>query len=90
LSLHVPETTPAKLAALILVSIGFWLVYWRHRLAPARILMAPTVCDTLLFLLLPMALIPWNSTFAIQTALSRSPIADCRKCWKPSRSLSPG
>ena len=69
-------TTPAKLAALILVSIGFWLVYWRHRLALARILMALTVCVTLFFLLLPMALIPWNSTFAIQTAFSRSPIAD--------------
>jgi non-heme chloroperoxidase len=69
-------TTPAKLAALILVSIGFWLVYWRHRLAPARILMAITVCVTSLFLLLPMALLPWNSTFAIQTAFSPPPSAD--------------
>ncbi len=43
-------------------------MYWRRRLAPARVLMVLTVCVTLLFMLLPMALMPWNSTFAIQPA----------------------
>ncbi len=48
--------TPAKLAALVLLAIGFWLMYWRRRIAAARILMAFTVCVTLLLVLLPMAL----------------------------------
>ena len=69
-------TTPARLASLVLVAIGFWLVYWRRRLAPARVLMALTVCVTLLFLLLPMTLMPWTTTFAIQTAFSPAPAAD--------------
>ena len=56
--------------------VGFWLVYWRRRLAPARVLMALTVCVTVFFLVLPMALMPWNSTFAIQTASGPAPAAD--------------
>jgi non-heme chloroperoxidase len=68
--------TPAKLAAVVLLVIGSWLMYWRRRIAAARILMAFTVCVTLLLVLLPMALIPWNSTFAIQTALRPAPGAD--------------
>ena len=69
-------TTPAKLASLVLVAIGFWLVYWQRRLAPARVLMALTIGVTLLFMLLPMTLMPWTTTFAIQTAFSPAPAAD--------------
>ena len=72
-------TTPAKVAAVIFVAIGFWLVYWRHRLAVARLLLAITVCVTLLFMVLPMALMPWNSTFAIQKAFSAPPIAEASR-----------
>ena len=54
-------STPARLASLVLVASGFWLVYWRRRLAPARVLMALTVCATVFFMVLPMALMPWNS-----------------------------
>ena len=36
-------------------------------------LMALTVCVTVFFVLLPMGLIPWNSTFAIQTAFGPAP-----------------
>jgi len=67
--------TPAKLAALILLAIGFWLMYWRRRIAAARILMALAACITLLFVLIPMALIPWNATFAIQAGFGPAPPA---------------
>ena len=69
-------TTPARLASLVLVACGFWLVYWRRRLAPARVLMVLTVCVTLFFMVLPMALMPWNSTFALQAASGPAPAAD--------------
>ena len=68
--------TPAKVAALLLLAVGFWLMYWRRRMAAARVLMALTVCITVLFLVLPMALVPWNTTFAIQTAAGSAPAAD--------------
>ena len=71
--------TPAKLAALVLLAIGFWLMYWRRRIAAARILMALAACVTLLFVLIPMALIPWNATFAIQTAFGPAPPADAAR-----------
>jgi hypothetical protein len=66
-------TTPAILVSMALVASGFWLVYWRRRVAPARLLMALTVCVTLLFMLLPMALAPWSTTFSIQTAFGPAP-----------------
>lgn len=69
-------STPAKLASLALVASGFWLVYWRRRLAAARVLMALTVFATLFFMLLPMGLLPWNYTFALQQALGPAPAAD--------------
>ena len=68
--------TPARVAALLLVAVGFWLMYWRRRMAAARVVMALTVCVTVLFLVLPMALVPWNTTFAIQTAAGSAPAAD--------------
>lgn len=67
---------PARLASLALVTCGFWLVYWRRRLAAARVLLALTVCVTLFFMVLPMALLPWNSTFALQQASGPAPAAD--------------
>jgi pimeloyl-ACP methyl ester carboxylesterase len=69
-------TTPAKLACLTLLAIGFWLVYWRRRLAAARALLGATVCITLLLLVLPMALVPWDTTIAIQKAFVPAPTAD--------------
>jgi len=69
-------STPAKLASLALVASGFWLVYWRRRLAPARVMMALTVCVTLFFMLLPMALMPWSSTFALLRASGPAQAAD--------------
>src|SRR5688572_22990648 len=41
-------TTPAMLASLVLLAIGFWLVYWRRRVTPARVLMALMVCVAVL------------------------------------------
>ena len=68
--------TPANVAALLLVAVGFWLMYWRRHLAAARVLMALTVCTQLLFMVLPMALVPWNTIFAIQAAAGSAPAAD--------------
>jgi non-heme chloroperoxidase len=62
-------TAPAVIAACVLTALGFWLVYWRRRLAAARVVLALTLVLSLLFLLLPMALLPWESTFALQKAL---------------------
>jgi non-heme chloroperoxidase len=67
---------PARLASLTLVACGFWLVYWRRRLAPTRVLLAVTVCVTLFFMVLPMALMPGNFTFALQKASGPAPAAD--------------
>jgi non-heme chloroperoxidase len=62
-------STPARVASLALVACGFWLAYWRRRLAAARVLLVITVCAMLFFMVLPMALLPWNTTFALQQAL---------------------
>ena len=69
-------STPARLTSIALVVYGFWLVYWRRRLAQARVLMALTVCATVFFMFLPMVLMPWSSTFALQQASGPSPAAD--------------
>jgi non-heme chloroperoxidase len=69
-------STPARLASLVLVACGFWLVYWRRRLAAARVLLALTVSITLFFMVLPMALMPGSSTFALQQASGPAPAAD--------------
>jgi non-heme chloroperoxidase len=59
-------STPARLASLALLLSGFWLVYWRRRLFAARVLMVVTVCAAVFFMILPMALLSWESTFALQ------------------------
>ena len=74
-------TMPAKLASIVLVAIGLWLVYWRRRVAPARVLMALTVCVTLLLVLLPMGLLPWRSVFAFQGAVSTAPASDTARIY---------
>jgi non-heme chloroperoxidase len=66
-------TTPAKLAAFVLVAVGIWLIYWRRRLVAARVLLGITVCVMLILLLLPMALMPWSATFAAHQAFAASP-----------------
>jgi len=38
--------TPAKLVPVALTALAFWLVYWRRRILPARILLALTACLT--------------------------------------------
>ena len=62
-------TTPAKLVSLVLLAIGLWLVYWRRRVAAARVLFGATVCVTVLLLALPMQPLPWDTTFALQKTL---------------------
>jgi non-heme chloroperoxidase len=69
-------STPARLASLALVACGFWLVYWRRRLALARVLMVLAACAAVFFMVLPMALMPWNTTFGLQQALSPTPAVD--------------
>ena len=75
--MHWLAVTPAKLAMLVLLAIGFWLAYWRRRIAAARILMVVAVCVTLLFLLLPVALPPGN-TIAMQAAFAPAPGPDAK------------
>lgn len=65
---------PAKLTSFALVACGIWLAYWRRSLRLARAVLALTVCVALFFMLLPMALMPWNTTFALQQA--SGPAAD--------------
>lgn len=70
---------PARLASLALVLLGFWLVYWRRNLVLARALIAATVCIIVLAFVLPMLLLPWKSTFALQAAAGPSPPADASR-----------
>lgn len=72
-------TTPAKLVALTLVAAGFWLVYRRRRLVAARALLALAVCSSVLLLVLPMAVVPWTTTFAVQQASAAAPAIDASR-----------
>ena len=72
-------SAPAEIATFVLVAIGFWLVYWRRQLAAARLLMASTVGAALLCVLSPMALMPWNSTFALQKAFGPASSAEAAR-----------
>ena len=71
--------TPALIAAFILTAVGFWLVYWRRRMAAARLLMIFTVCVVMLLVLLPMGLLSWNSTWAIQKVLHQEIYPDAER-----------
>ena len=73
------STTPARLASLALVLVGFWLVYSRRNLALARVLVAFTVGITAFLFVLPMGVLPWNSTFALQAAFGPAPPADATR-----------
>ena len=73
------STLPARLASLALVLAGFWLVYWRRNLALARALMFITVGVTVFLFVLPMGLMPWNSTFALQAASGPAPPVDAAR-----------
>jgi len=64
--------TPAKVLPIIIVAFACGLLYWRRRVLQARILLALTVCVTLLFMLLPTWLMPWKSVFALQTTFARA------------------
>ncbi|HEY6124056.1 MAG TPA: alpha/beta hydrolase [Steroidobacteraceae bacterium] len=68
--------TPAVLTSLMLLAVGFWLMYWRRHVTAARSLMALSVSISFLFLVLPMALLPLKTIFAVQTALSPTSPAD--------------
>jgi pimeloyl-ACP methyl ester carboxylesterase len=67
---------PARLASLALVVLAFWLVYWRKRLTLARGLMAFTVLVIVFSFVLPMKLMSWKSTFALQAASGPAPPVD--------------
>jgi pimeloyl-ACP methyl ester carboxylesterase len=69
-------TAPARLATITILCIGMWLVYWRRQVSRARLLMVAGIFVTLLLLLLPMAFLPWKSTFAVQSAFSPAPAAE--------------
>jgi pimeloyl-ACP methyl ester carboxylesterase len=69
------STVPAILTAWVFAAIGFWLVYWRRRLTTARVLLVSALGISLLCFLMPMALLPWHSTFALQKAFGpRAPV----------------
>ncbi|HEU4654745.1 MAG TPA: alpha/beta hydrolase [Steroidobacteraceae bacterium] len=64
-------TAPAKLASIVLAAFGFWLVYSRRSIWAARVTLVLTAAVTLLFVLLPMWVLPWRSVFALQAATLR-------------------
>jgi pimeloyl-ACP methyl ester carboxylesterase len=68
-------TTPAVLACLLLLVLAFWLVYRRRRIALARVLLGVAFGGAILFVVLPMALLPWETTFALQKTLGPQPRA---------------
>ena len=65
------STAPAKLLPLLLTVLGFWLVYWRRRILPARVLLAATAGLMVFLFVLPMWLLPWKPVAAAQRALNR-------------------
>jgi non-heme chloroperoxidase len=72
-------STPARMASLALVACGFWLVYWRRRLAAARSLLVLSVFAIVFFMALPMMLLPWNTTFALQQASGPAETAEAAR-----------
>jgi non-heme chloroperoxidase len=72
---------PAKTVSLVLVATGLWLAYWRRRLRAARALLALTVCATVFFMVLPMAVMPWSATFALQRASGAAPSTDAARIY---------
>jgi non-heme chloroperoxidase len=70
---------PARLASIVLFAVALWLVYWRRNLTLARGLLAVTVGVIVLSFVLPMGLMPWNSTFALQAASGPAPPADATR-----------
>ena len=69
-------TAPARIVSLVLVVLGFWLVYWRRNLTVARALLAVIVVATYLMFLLPMKVLPWETTFSVQVASGPAPPPD--------------
>src|SRR5690349_2688336 len=61
--------TPALLLPLLLAVLGFWLVYARRRILPARVLLGVTACLAVFLFMLPMWLLPWTTVSAAQRAL---------------------
>jgi len=72
-------TAPARIVSVVLVVLGVWLVYWRRNLIVARVLLAVIVVATYLMFLLPMKVLPWNSTFALQQASGPAPPTDAAR-----------
>ncbi len=60
-------TAPAKVVPVVLVALGFWLVYWRKHIVQARILLVLTAGLTVFLVVLPMWLLPWKSVFTLQS-----------------------
>jgi pimeloyl-ACP methyl ester carboxylesterase len=72
-------TAPARIVSLVLVVLGFWLVYWRRNLTAARVLLALIVVATYLLFLVPMKVLPWKTTFEVQAAAGPTPPADAQR-----------
>jgi pimeloyl-ACP methyl ester carboxylesterase len=68
-------TTPAKVAGIVLVALGYWLAYWRRRILQARLALAVTVLLTVFFVVFPMWLLPWRPVFAMQSSLASSDVS---------------
>ncbi len=68
-------TAPAKIVSILLVACGFWLMYWRRRILEARVLLALTCGLVLLFVLLPMWLVPWKTVYNAQNTLAKADVA---------------
>jgi len=75
------STLPARLMCLVLLVVGLWLVYRRRRLQQARVLLAVTVCVALSLLVMPMAWLSWDATFALQKASGPAPVAAAGNIW---------
>jgi non-heme chloroperoxidase len=57
---------PAKLVPLLLVVVVCGLVYWHRQIAAARALLVVTTCVTVLFVVLPMWILPWDTVYSLQ------------------------
>jgi non-heme chloroperoxidase len=66
-------TLPARLTTLAFLVLGFWLVYWRRNLPLARAVLVITVLVAVSLFVLPMSLIPWQTTFGLQAASAAAP-----------------
>src|SRR5690606_24140919 len=59
---------PAKLVSLMFAGLCLWLVYWRRQVLLGSVVLLVSTGLTALTIVLPMWLLPWDTTFALQAA----------------------